>query len=91
MAGNAIAKEVVDADFRIHTTLGSGLLDRLPNSLGACVEPAGSPRGEPAIDPVVYDGIRIHTRFRADLVFEEKVIVKSNPWRRSSRFTRGSF
>jgi GxxExxY protein len=27
MAGNAIAKEVVDADFRIHTTLGSGLLE----------------------------------------------------------------
>src|SRR5207248_9929672 len=27
MTGNAIAKEIVDATFRIHTTLGPGLLD----------------------------------------------------------------
>ena len=27
MTGNAIAKEIVDAGFRMHTTLGPGLLE----------------------------------------------------------------
>ena len=77
MTENAIAKEIVDAAFRIHTTLGPGLLESvyqtvLTYELGR--------RGLRAVSqqaiPVVYDGIRIDTGFRADLVVEEKVIVE---------------
>ena len=77
MTENAIAKEIVDAAFRVHTTLGPGLLESvyqtvLANELGR--------RGLRAVSqqtiPVVYDGIRIDTGFRADLAVEDQVIVE---------------
>src|SRR5258708_26295536 len=77
MTENAIAKEIVDAAFRVHTTLGPGLPEFgyqtvLAYELGR--------RGLRAVSqqavPVVYDGIRIDTGFRADLVVEDKVIVE---------------
>jgi hypothetical protein len=36
MTGNAIAKEIVDAAFRIHATLGPGLLESVYDTLLAC-------------------------------------------------------
>ena len=77
MTDNAIAKEIVDAAFRIHTTLGPGLLESvyqtvLASELGR--------RGLRTVSqqpiPVVYENVRIDTGFRADLVVEEKVIVE---------------
>ena len=77
MTERAIAKEIVDAAFRIHTTLGPGLLESvyqtvLASELGR--------RGLRTVSqqpiPVVYENVRIDTGFRADLVVEEKVIVE---------------
>ena len=77
MTENAIAKEIVDAAFRIHTTLGRGLPESvyqivLAYELGR--------RGLRTVSqqpiPVVYENIRIDTGFRADLVVEDKVIVE---------------
>jgi hypothetical protein len=45
MTENAIAKEIVDAAFRIHTTLGPGLLESVYQTVLA-----GSPRREPTSD-----------------------------------------
>ena len=77
MTENAIAKEIVDAAFRIHTTLGPGLLESVYEKVLAYEL---SRRGLRAVSqqsiPVVYEGIRIDTGFRADLVVEEKVIVE---------------
>ena len=77
MTENAIAKEIVDAAFRIHTTLGPGLLESVYQTVLAYEL---SRRGLRSVSqqsiPVVYDGIRIDTGFRADLVVEEKVIVE---------------
>ena len=77
MTENAIAKEIVDAAFRIHTTLGPGLLESvydrvLAYELGR--RGLRTVRQQPI--PVVYENIRIHTGFRADLVVEDKVIVE---------------
>ena len=45
MTENAIAKEVVDAAFRIHTTLGPGLLESVYDTVLAYeLEPQRSPR-----------------------------------------------
>jgi len=60
MTENAIAKEVVDAAFRIHTILDRGELRIV--------------RQQPI--PVVYENVRIDTGFRADLIVEDKVIVE---------------
>ena len=77
MTENAIAKEIVDAAFRVHTTLGPGLLESVYQTVLAYEL---GRRGLRAVNqqavPVVYDGIRIDAAFRADLVVEDKVIVE---------------
>ena len=77
MTENAIAKEIVDAAFRVHTTLGPGLLESVYQTVLAYEL---GRRGLRAVSqqaiPVVYDGIRIDPGFRADLVVEDKVIVE---------------
>lgn len=74
---NAIAREIVDAAFHIHTVLGPGLLESaydavLAHELGR--RGLGVVRQQ-AI-PVVWENLRIDTGFRADLVVEDKVIVE---------------
>ena len=77
MTENAIAREIVNAAYRIHTSLGPGLLESvyvtiLTYELGrrglrtACQQPI----------PVVYENVRIDAGFRADLLVEDKVIVE---------------
>ena len=75
---NDLAKQVVDAAYRIHTTLGPGLLEsayeavltyELKDLRGldvACQQPI----------PLIYHGKRIEVGYRADLVVENKVIVE---------------
>jgi GxxExxY protein len=77
MTENAVAKEIVAAAFRVHATLGPGLLESVYQTVLAYEL---GRRGLRAVSqraiPVVYDGIRIDTGFRADLVVEDKVIVE---------------
>ena len=69
MTENAIAKEIVDAAFRIHTTLGPGLLESVYHAVLAYEL---AQRGLQAVSqqaiPVVYGTIRIDIGFRADLI-----------------------
>ena len=51
MTENAIAKEIVDAAFRIHTKLGPGLLESVYDRSWRTNWPEGSPHGTPAADP----------------------------------------
>jgi len=77
MTENAIAKEIVDAAFRIHTTLGPGLLESVYNAVLAyelARRGLSVVRERPI--PVIYGDVRIETGFRADLIVEEKVIVE---------------
>ena len=77
MTENAIAKEIVDAAFRIHTTLGPGLLESVYDAVLAYeLDRRGlrTVRQQPL--PVVYETVRIDTGFRADLIVEDKVIVE---------------
>jgi GxxExxY protein len=77
MTENAIAKEIVDAAFRIHTTLGPGLLESVYDSVLAYELGRRGLRSlrQQAI-PVIYDNVRIDIGFRADLIVEDKVIVE---------------
>jgi GxxExxY protein len=77
MTENEIAKHVVDAAYKIHTTLGTGLLETvyevvLAHELrkrGLAVE-----RQVPV--PIIYEGIKFEEGFRADLIVNGKVIVE---------------
>jgi GxxExxY protein len=77
MTDNAIAKEIVDAAFRIHTTLGPGLLESVYQAVLAYELAQRGLRTvcQQAI-PVVYGTIRIDIGFRADLIVEDRVIVE---------------
>jgi len=73
MTENAISKLVVDAAYRIHTTLGPGLLESVHS---AVLAHELSHRGLRVMTqrpiPIVYYGIRLDTGFRADLIIEDK-------------------
>ncbi|NJR75287.1 MAG: GxxExxY protein [Scytonema sp. CRU_2_7] len=77
MNENEIAKEIVDAAYKVHTTLGPGLLESVYQ---AVMEYELRKRGlrveaEQPI-PVVYEGVHLEVGFRADLIVEDKVIVE---------------
>ena len=77
MTENAIAKEIVDAAFRIHTTLGPGLLESVYDTVLAYeLSRRGLRTVRQQVIPVVYENIRIDMGFRADLIVEDKVIVE---------------
>ena len=71
MTENAIAKDIVDAAFRIHTTLGPGLLESVYDTVLAYdLDRRGlrTVRQQPI--PVIYENVRIDTGFRAGLIVE---------------------
>jgi len=77
MNENAIAREIVDAAFRIHNALGPGLLESVYEAVLAFeLDRRGLSVARQQPIPVVYESIRIDTGFRADLVVEEKVIIE---------------
>ncbi len=77
MTENEIAREIVDAAYKIHTTLGPGLLESVYETLlSAELERRGlSVRRQQAI-PVIYEDVKLEVGFRADLVVDGKVIVE---------------
>ena len=77
MTENAIAKEIVDAAFRVHTTLGPGLLESVYDAVLAYeLGRRGLRTVRQQAIPVVYESVRIDAGFRADLIVEDKVIVE---------------
>jgi GxxExxY protein len=77
MTENAIAKEVVDAAYRIHTTLGPGLLESVYDTVLAYeLNRRGLRTARQQAIPVVYENVRIDAGFRADMIVEDKVIVE---------------
>ena len=77
MTENAIAKEIVDAAFRIHTTLGPGLLESVYDTVLAFeLGRRGLRTVRQQAIPVVYENVRIDAGFRADMIVEDKVIVE---------------
>ena len=74
---NELAKHIVDASYRIHTTLGPGLLESVYEMVLAYeLERRGLRTVRQAPIPIVYDGTRIELGFRTDLIVEDKVIVE---------------
>ena len=77
MNENEVARQIVDAAYKVHSTLGPGLLESAYQAIlvyelqrrGLQIE-AERPM------PVVYEGMRLDIGFRADLIVEDKVIVE---------------
>ena len=72
-----IAKEVVDGVFKVHSTLGPGLLESVYE---ACLAHELSKRGlkfqTQVAFPIIYDSVRLDAGLRVDLPVENQLIVE---------------
>ncbi len=77
MTENEIAQQIVDAACKIHRALGPGLLESAYQATLLYELQNRKLKVEPEKEvPIVYEGLRLHTGFRADVVVEDKVIVE---------------
>ena len=72
-----IAKEVVDAAFKVHSSLGPGLLE---SAYETCLAHELTKRGyrveRQKAQPVIYDGLEIKVGYRLDLLVEDLIIIE---------------
>lgn len=74
---NEIAREVVDAAFKIHTTMGPGLLESVYQAVLAHELAQRGLRVQREVPiSIGYDNLRFDVGFRADLLVNELVIVE---------------
>ena len=87
-----MSQQIVDAAYRVHKTLGPGLLESVYEAaLAYELEKRGMRITRQQAIPVVYEAVRIHTGFHADLVVGDKVIVEIKALAASRPCTRSSF
>ena len=74
----AVAKEIVDSAIKVHRTLGSGLFE---STYQICLAYEMRKRGFrvdcEAVLPIVYDGIKIESGYRLDMLIDESVVVEN--------------
>ena len=77
MTENEIAKEVVDAAYKVHTTLGPGLMESVYEIvLTHELKQRGLSATRQVPIQIKYDSITFDEGYRADIVVEGKVIVE---------------
>jgi len=77
MNENQIAAAVVDAAFKIHTTLGPGLLESVYEAiLEYELKKRGLRVAQQVALPVYYEEVKLNVGFRIDLLVNEKVIIE---------------
>jgi GxxExxY protein len=77
MTENPISKEIVDAAYKIHTTLGPGLLESVYERILCYELQKRGLRVERRVPVLIeYDGVDFEEGYRLDLIVEGKVIVE---------------
>ena len=77
MHENEITGIIVDASYRIHTTLGPGLLESVYEKVLAFeLARRGLDLQIQQAIPVIYDDVRLELGFRADMVVGHKVVIE---------------
>lgn len=77
MTENEVAKEIVNAAYKIHTIFGPGLLESVYETVLAYeLAKRGLRVARQQPIPLIYEDVRMDDGFRADLVVESKVIVE---------------
>lgn len=72
-----VGKTVLDAAFKVHTTLGPGLLESVYEAaMFVELQKQGLKVQRQVPIPVLYEGIQLEVGFRADLIVEESVLVE---------------
>jgi len=74
---DAIARQIVDAAFTVHKTLGPGLLEGVYEvCLAHELKKRGLSVAQQQILPVVYDNIRLDAGLRLEMLVNEQVIIE---------------
>jgi GxxExxY protein len=74
---NELAKQIVDAAYRVHTGLGPGLLESVyETALAHELENRGLIAERQKAIPVAYHDIQFEMGFRAVLIVEDKVFIE---------------
>src|SRR4051794_34929305 len=77
MHENEISREIVDAAYHIHMTLGPGLFESVYERI---LQFELERRGLTVLNqhpiPVIYESVKIEEAFRADLIVQDKVIIE---------------
>jgi GxxExxY protein len=77
MTENEIAKQILDAAFRVHTKLGPGLFESVYEVIMAYeLKKRGLSAERQKAMPIMYDNIRFDEAFRSDIVVNGKVIAE---------------
>jgi GxxExxY protein len=77
MTENEIAKQILDAAFRVHTKLGPGLFESVYEVIMAYeLTKRGLTAERQKPMPIMYDDIRFDQAFRSDIVVNGKVIAE---------------
>jgi len=77
MTENEIATAVVDAAFKIHKTLGPGLLESVYEAvLDFELQRRGLQVARQVGLPVHYEGVKLELGFRIDLIINHKLIIE---------------
>ena len=77
MTENEIATVILDAAFKIHRTLGPGLLESVYQAtLDFELQKRGLRVAQQVGLPVYYDDIKLELGFRVDLIVADKVIIE---------------
>jgi GxxExxY protein len=72
-----LAKTVVDAAFKVHSALGPGLMESVYEiCLAHELKKRGLKFQTQAAFPVVYDGVRLDTGLRLDVLVEDQLVVE---------------
>ena len=77
MTANSIARQIVDAAYRVHIGVGPGLLESVYEIVLADAlqrRDLRVMRQQPV--PIIYDGLQLQLGFRADMIVEDAVIVE---------------
>ena len=77
MTENEISKQIVDAAYKVHTTLGPGLFESVYETVMAQeLTIRGLKVVRQQAIPVVWENVHSVAGFRADLIVEDKVIIE---------------
>lgn len=77
MTLNDLTGQIVDAAFKVHTTLGPGLLESVYEAVMAYeLRKRGFRVVRQVGIPIVYEEVQLDEGFRADLIVEDGVIVE---------------
>ena len=77
MTENEIARLIVSSAYKVHTTLGPGLLESVYEAaLAHELRKRGSAVARQVPIPVIYEEVHLELGFYADLVVEDRVIVE---------------